>query len=51
MYSGYVRVDKDEEGAPGQHGGGGGKGRALFYVMVQAEEQPDQAPVLLWMTG
>jgi serine carboxypeptidase-like clade 2 len=36
MYSGSMPVSKDKE---------------LFYVYVEAEEEPSKAPVVLWLTG
>jgi len=38
MYAGYVTVNE-------------AAGRALFYVMAEAMEQPESAPVLLWLNG
>jgi len=38
MFAGYVTVDQDA-------------GRALYYIMAEAMEEPSTAPVFLWLNG
>ena len=37
-YAGYVTVDEES-------------GRALFYWFIEAEEDPDSKPLVLWLNG
>lgn len=37
-YAGYVTVNEDS-------------GRALFYWLIEADEDPDSKPLVLWLNG